>query len=115
MNKLDKTPGQAVNVDAVVMPVPGDRLPHRLRGRSAENNRRLRLAIVDVRPGHRGLCALPNNGQRACDVLSSTIRNEYVDPCVNHTDKPIRVYHGVWDDNGNNAGYFWPDHVIVEA
>jgi len=37
-----------------------------------------------------------------------------IDVTTNHTNDPIAVYHGIWLDTGNNAGWWLPKYFKIE-
>lgn len=94
--------------------VPPDVNEHTLQGKIVETGRLVRLAPYTVAPGERAPISLPHMGRRASDYLNLVLNGEaeYLTPAdVNLTDRSIQLYHGIWVDTGNPAGWFLPEHI----
>lgn len=97
---------------------PPDTEEHTIIARAYETYRPLKLALVELQPGQEGPIRLPNAGRRPMDYLSLVIDGEakhLTDVTTNHTKKPVALYHGIWLDTGNNAGWWLPEYFEVEG
>ncbi|MCL4296236.1 MAG: hypothetical protein KJ077_10930 [Anaerolineae bacterium] len=95
--------------------VPPDVAEHVLVAKTVETGRLVKVAPFTIPPGERAPVSLPYMGRRASDYLAAALEGEaeWLTPAdVNLTGAPILLYHGIWADTGNQAGWFYPEHLI---
>jgi hypothetical protein len=87
---------------------------HTLRAYDLESNRPVRIAPIRVPPGEKAPVRLKYGGRTAAQYLQDCITGEvewYAEHDRNQTKGEVIVYHGIWGNTGNHAGYFWPEHL----